>query len=323
MSLITSFPELISSIYGAISNNPMFAIYNETGSNTIQIFMLSFVLLIFFGIGWLKNKKAKEKNKTINDIYQECIGKSGKENNILVILLIIFYFIFLLFVLVPGIGKYLYIPGWNISIISIIPFVFRIGFMVWTLVKKSSIIETPVYQGFFYKLNIWYLWIIFIVLSGLLVLISYVNSGVVDKMGEFYNVPTQSAAGIILSITSALPETTTMIFLFKNKQYTLGYSELVGSGLTNSSFMFYVDSIYRQPIFKEYFDSYLNSTNENIRISSIRMQYWIPLILGIYLVLFLTTRKKVVAKNSYVTIGLSIISLAYILGFSLISSLVF
>lgn len=142
-------------------------------------------------------------------------------------------------------------------------------------------------------------------------------------MGEFYNVPTQSAAGIILSITSALPETTTMIFLFKNKQYTLGYSELVGSGLTNSSFMFYVDSIYRQPIFKEYFDSYLNSTNENIRISSIRMQYWIPLILGIYLVLFLTTRKKVVAKNSYVTIGLSIISLAYILGFSLISSLVF
>ncbi|MDE7434188.1 MAG: hypothetical protein K2M43_03715, partial [Mycoplasmoidaceae bacterium] len=33
MSLVTSFPELISTIYGSFDNQPLFAIYNESGSN--------------------------------------------------------------------------------------------------------------------------------------------------------------------------------------------------------------------------------------------------------------------------------------------------
>lgn len=141
-------------------------------------------------------------------------------------------------------------------------------------------------------------------------------------MSEVFNIPTQSVASVLLSIPSALPETLTMIFLFKNKQYGLGFSTLVGSGLTNSSFMFYVDSMYRQPIFKEFHTDYLSSNNSDVAISAARMQYWIPLVLVIYLLLFISTRKKVASSNVGATIDLSLITLVYIIGFSLITALV-
>ncbi len=321
MSLVTSFPELVGSIYGAINQDPLFSIYNETGSNSIQIFLLSITMVCFFFINFCKSKKNHNK-KTIGEIYDNCLVKMDKENKVLIYLLLVFYFIFIFFALVPDVGKYLYIPGWNISIISIIPFVFWVGFIIWTLCKKTNVRAPAEKQNFFHRFNKSLLWLFFILFSVGLVWFSFVNSGIVDKMSGIYNIPTQSAASILLSIPSALPETLTMIFLFKNKQYSMGFSALVGSGLTNSSFMFYVDSIYREPIFKELYTSYLNSDNHDLYLSAIRMQYWIPIILVIYGILALTSIKKIARSNTFSTINLSAISIVYIVGFTLISTLV-
>lgn len=323
MSLVTSFPELVGSIYGAIEGDPLFSIYNESGSNSIQIFILSLTMIVFFFIG-ISKKINKKKPKTISEIYDQCLVKIDKENRILIYSLLLFYLLFMFFVLIPDVGKYWYIPGWNISIISIIPFVFWIAFIIWTLCNKTSHVHnnSSSDQNCFAKLNKWLLWLLFILFSCGLVWFSYVNSGVVDNMSVIYNIPTQSAASILLSIPSALPETLTMIFLFKNKQYSMGFSALVGSGLTNSSFMFYVDNIYREPIFKEFFNSYKTSSDHNLYLSAIRMQYWIPLLLLIYLFLSLTTIKKIAKSNTLATINLSFISISYIVGFSLISTLV-
>lgn len=324
MSLVTSFPELVGSIYGAIDQDPLFSIYNETGSNSIQIFLLSLTMIVFFFIWCFKNRK-KTKSKTINEIYDECLVKIDNENKVLIYSLLVFYFLFSFFVLIPQVGKYLYIPGWNISVISIIPFIFWIAFIIWTLCKKTPIHKPSNNQNFFHRFNKWLLWLFFVLFSAGLVWFSYINSGIVDNMSGIFNIPTQSAASIILSIPSALPETLTMIFLFKNKQYSMGFSALVGSGLTNSSFMFYVDSIYRQPIFKEFFDSYLSNSQDNhdLYLSAIRMQYWIPLLLIIYAIMSITTIKKVAKSNAFTTVNLSVISCLYLVGFTLISTLVF
>lgn len=63
MSLITSFPELVGSIYGVMDNNPLFSIYNETGSNVIQIFLLSSTMLVFSEFGFLRIKKIKKQKQ--------------------------------------------------------------------------------------------------------------------------------------------------------------------------------------------------------------------------------------------------------------------
>ncbi len=322
MSLITSIPELISSIYGACNNEPLFSIYNETGSNTIQIFLLSVVMVLFFIHQSYKNKHGKTKN--INDIYNQCLYKISIHNKVLIDSLVGFYTLFCLFVLIPDVGKYCYIPGWNISLISILPFVLWLMFLVWTLLDKNKGTD-PVYEdNFFSKFNILILWFLFILISLGFCWFAYANSASVDKISEVFNIPTQSAASVILSIPTALPETLTMIFMFKRKQYTLGFSTLVGSGLTNSSFMFYVDSIYREPLFKDFFDNYLQTEHHtDIYINAIRLQYWIPMVLGIYFLMMLASRKKIASHNGIVTILLSTITIIYILGFSLISSLVF
>lgn len=322
MSLVTSIPELISSIYGACSNEPLFAIYNETGSNTIQIFLLSVVMVSFFVYQSRKNKQ--KKNNTINDIYKQCLYKISIHNKVLIDCLVGFYALFCLFVLIPDVGKYCYIPGWNISLISIVPFVLWLGFLVWTLLDKNQVSEPMQGDNCFSKFNIFTLWILFIMLSLGLCWFAYANSASVDKMSEVFNIPTQSAASVILSIPTALPETLTMIFMFKRKQYTLGFSTLIGSGLTNSSFMFYVDSIYREPLFKDFFNNYLQFEHQNdIYINAIRLQYWIPMVLGIYFLMMLASRKKIATHNGVVTGLLSTIVIVFVLGFSLISSLVF
>ncbi|MDE6476653.1 MAG: hypothetical protein K2L48_00375 [Mycoplasmoidaceae bacterium] len=110
MSLVTSFPELVGSVYGAIEGNPLFSIYNESGSNSIQIFILSLTMIVFFFIS-ISKKTSKNRQKTISEIYDQCLVKIDKENRILIYSLLLFYFLFMFFVLIPDVGKYLYIPG--------------------------------------------------------------------------------------------------------------------------------------------------------------------------------------------------------------------
>jgi Ca2+/Na+ antiporter len=55
LSLVTSFPELISSIYAGLNKVPQFNYYNVSGSNMLTSFM---VAAFFFGlIIWMYIKK--------------------------------------------------------------------------------------------------------------------------------------------------------------------------------------------------------------------------------------------------------------------------
>lgn len=324
MSLVVSLPELVASIFGGIENTPMYSMYNETGSNMMQVALLSIIMLLFFCVEIYRQKKYYAPVRKFSETYQGCFGRMSSSNKFVLGSLVVIYFFFFLNILSPIIGTNLYIPGWNVSIASILPFVIWIGFAIWTLRRKNHTIPSQeVLQSKMYQWNLWSLWTLFIFLAICLIVVSYINSGVVEVFTPIFNIPEQTTATILLSFGTSLPEIVSLIFLCRAKDYYLGLSTITGGALVNASFVFYTDCIVPGATFKDFHEIYLVDPNNVEYLDAYRMQFWIIVVLIITTLMFLTSRPIINKSKRNMTINLSMIVFTYIVGFILISTLAF
>ncbi len=325
MSLVVSLPELVASVFGGIEGTPMYSLYNETGSNMMQIVLLSAIMLIFFSTSFIKQKKSGKTYKTFQDeVYRDCFYNMSQSNRYVLTVMVGIYFCFLLFILVPSIGINLYIPGIDISIVSIIPFIAWLAFGIWSLIKKENHGEVDPYLTELpeYKWKKPVLWLYFIALAIAMIIISYINSGIVEMFCPIYGIDEQTSATILLSFATSLPEIISLIFLCRTKNYYLGLSTITGGALVNASFVFYTDCIVPGATFREFHTTYLTDQSNVEFVDANRMQYWIIVVFLITIMMYLTSIKGFAKNKTCMTINLSSILLTYFVGFILVTTLV-
>lgn len=321
MSLVVSLPELISSIYGGIQQDMLFGLYNESGSNAMQAFLLATVVLIIFSIECYRNKKHWAPKNIESSVYKSCFQEIKFSNKLLLIFIVLIYAFIALNIWIPAIGKNLYIPGINISIASILPFALWLGYVIYSLTRKSSSVVNPdIYHKKEYHWNKAVLWLVFLGMSALLIMASYCNSSLVDRMDEVFNIPEGSSVTILLSLSTSAPEIVTFFFLSLRKEYYLGLATIAGGSLVNASFTFYTDCIISG---KSSFALYYDYFNDPLRASeALRMRYWILLIVFMACLLVIASFKRVNKNKMALTIDLATISASYIIVYAVLTALI-
>jgi Ca2+/Na+ antiporter len=239
LSLVTSFPELIAAIYSGTNKIPQFNYYNVSGANMITSFVVS---LFFLGmIIWIYVKRLiglKQTPAQSNKIY----WKANPENKLLFLLCVPITFVFMVFILIEPVSKYLFIPGANISLATLVPIAAYAIYVTYVIREQRSINKdthniVAISKRVSHRTMIIYVTLL-ITFSSILIIASYFNSAIVDEFPDRYNIPQNTSAGIILSLATALPEISSFFFLMLKNKPQIAISGIVGSHLFNFVLVF-------------------------------------------------------------------------------------
>ena len=285
VSFITSIPELFTEISQGLLEKPVVAITDDIGSNAFSMFILSIVILIFIK----KLNLSKISKLTIISIFISLALSS-----------------LMIFVL-----KYqldFKIINNSFLTIGITPFIFLfsyIGFVIFSY-KNRHLADPEPEKKIKTNLTNKMIFVLFTLTSLFLVFFVICLNISVNAMQISYNIPSKSAGGLLLSITTSLPEIIALISFAKGGYLSAAISSIVGSHILNLSGIFWGDLAFTK-------DSAILS-------QGVQETWWIGLIAAVEIALFIIfifISKKV--KNKIIlSIIPVIIILIYIIGWVLI-----
>lgn len=285
VSFITSIPELFTEISQGILEKPVVAITDDIGSNAFSMFILSIIILIFIK----KLNLSKISNLTIAAIFISLT----------------------LSILMTFVLKYkldFKIINNSFLTIGFTPFIFLfsyLGFVIFSY-KNRHLVDPEPEKKIKTTLTNKMIFFSFALSSIFLVFFVICLNISVNAMQTSYNIPSKSAGGLLLSITTSLPEIIALISFAKGGFLSAAISSIVGSHILNLSGMFWGDLAFTK--------------DSVILFQGIEKIWWIAFIAVLEIALFIIfifISKKI--KNKIIlSIIPIIIILIYIIGWILI-----
>ncbi|MFH1978156.1 MAG: sodium:calcium antiporter [Candidatus Aenigmatarchaeota archaeon] len=199
VSVVTSLPELLVTIFSVIQNEPNLAVGNILGSNLIDLTIVAGLVVIFGGTVYMKKKE------TISLI------------ELLFIVSILMLFIF-------QTGSLTQVHG----LILIILF----GFLMVRLYKHGRV-SKELYDG--HEERHLYVWLKF--LGSLAVLIAAAHFLVESSLwiADYFLLSATLVGVTLVAMGTSIPELSVEIRAVKAKQYSFAMGDLFGSAITNST----------------------------------------------------------------------------------------
>ena len=286
ISFVTSFPELISQITQSAMGHPSVAISNDLGSNAITTLLMAIISLFLF-------RKA-----FILQIKQDSI-----------ILTIITFIITVFLTITLYFAKDIRIGQQGIFLIGIVPIVLLIvyiGVTIFFYYHGGNEYEIQ-YKYAKQSLTIFKIVSLFIIYAILMIITSVLLNWVIDAIGNIYNIGPKSSGGLLLSITTTLPEATSFILFIKNGYVSAGIGSILGSHIFNFAQIILGDFVY----------------NKNTVISAQgKTDLWsMGIMLSIMLflfMLFILCRNKIKTNFTYFIFPIGII-VTYLIGWTLLT----
>ncbi|AAT27752.1 sodium:calcium antiporter [[Mycoplasma] mobile] len=227
ISAITSMPEFITAVSQAGFGNAETGISDDLGSNAFAIFLIMITGLLLY-----------------RDLF--LVKVKGFTRVIILISLVssLFYGIILLIgqdAIIGVVGQYA---------IGVIPAIFLIIYLISTYLQykyggDDEVHETVLKEKFKNK-NVRKTFFWFIIWAILLCAASLGVNFIINGMQIVYGIDSNSAGGLILAITTSLPEIISFGFFMKNKQPIAAFGTLIGSAIFNNSLIFWADLAFRQ-----------------------------------------------------------------------------
>lgn len=363
LSTVTSLPEFFTGILGGVldHNNTLpkgviFTLFNVTGANALQVFILALLGFYFFWVCMNKKLNLKNKKNVILNLYGKFSNKQSffcsnrinlddskkkqiqpqfthaqlcqyysenwnpilKGNFVLWLITFIEYLIMLTAFIFPDFGNAFNVNGF--SFLNFFFLLFWIGYLIYSYHNKTdyeTFNSSSLEKSWAWKINKYWLFLIVIITSGILSFVAYLNSGIVDHFSEVLKIPENAAAGFILSVATSLPEITLFITLVSKKLYVTAGSGLLGSSVFNLSIPFYSNVISLVPLYGTNFVI----LQKNNYPESIKLIPWMILSIILYGLLYLSMQKNISKKIYFSAIIGSLIFIGYIIGFIQISQL--
>jgi cation:H+ antiporter len=284
LSLVTSLPELVSSLTASLIDNPNLSYNNVYGANALTGTMIAIIDILF--------------------IKKMLFGNISKQNKQIISILIIINTLTLISLLTNN-GLVINLGPLSISGLYFALFVFYVYF-VYVMYNNTEISEESNKSGLEH-LSLKAVVTLFLLVAVSIIVISSILTNVVDLMSgeEGYNLGNSLAGALLLSICTALPETVSAFSLAKMGQGNMAIGGIVGSHLFNLTILFYGDLFYLE-----------NATFDNL-INSSDYQGFMGLVLVnvvISLFLFVSSNRRVV-KNKFIYLLPSVaIVVSYLIG---------
>ncbi|MCP4336335.1 MAG: hypothetical protein GY679_00610 [Mycoplasma sp.] len=280
ISASTSLTELSTEIIQARNGTPAIGLADDIGANFFSTFAIAIASIIFFRQMFIKK-----------------LGTWTKFSIFFSMILSI------IVAIVLGIGDDFSIGVEGKFVIGILPFIFFITYLIYVFLSykygeedksEKKILNISIKKGIFG----------FIIYSLLLLISAFFLNIIVDGMKDTYKLKSESAGGILLSMTTAMPEIVSLFVLIINKQPIAAIGSIIGSQIFNLSLIFYGDMAYTGgPIVKS------SGKVWEIAIATSLMLMF----LGIFAII----SKKIKNKFLYILFP-AIIALIYIIGWILI-----
>lgn len=288
VSIVSSTPELITEVVQGSNNTPSIGMSDDLGANAFSILMLAISTIIFSKLIFMK--KISFWNKFITGVA------------FLLTTLVTLFINFKIDIAIGTPGKFI------IGFIPIILFLIYLA-INFASYKFDHLQEEEPKLDIKTNLSVRSISLLFFGYSLLLILFSIVLNLIVDGMQEIYVIDTNSAGGLLLSTTTAMPEIIAL-FLFAKKGYlSAAIASIIGSHIFNISVVLWGDMAYK---------------NGAILLdSSVHSVWYIGLMTSIMLFIFfcfILFSKKIKNKYVYYTFPF-IILLTYVIGWTLILAL--
>ena len=285
VSMITSIPELLTEISQGLNNTPGIGIADDIGANAFSTFMLAIATLIF-----------------IRSMFIKKLGLWTKVSIIISFVLTVAMTIILYFnkdIALGENGKF---------IMGIIPIAFILAYFIFVYFsyKFRHLADEEPDNDTKSRFGILGISLMFTMFSIILIGSSLFLNWTVDAMQETYNISHQSAGGIFLSMTTAMPEVVALFQLARKGYLTAATGAIIGSHIFNISCLFWGDMSYSGGALLE------NAEAGNVWTIALVTSIEIALLL-----VFVAFGKKLNTKLKYAIIPSMMIA-TYIIGWSLI-----
>ncbi len=285
ISMITSIPELITEISQGLSNSPATGLSDDIGANAFSTFMLAIASIIF-----------------VKSMFVKKLGLWTKITIVIsftlsLLMTIILYYSADIEIGVPGKIAIGIVPIFMLLVYIIVVY-FSYRFRHLADEEPENLVKTNLS-----KKQIYFMFVLF---SFSLILSSLLLNWVTDAMQIKYSIDPKSAGGILLSMTTAMPEVVALFGLARKGYLTAATGSIIGSHIFNLSAIFWGDLAYNQT-------DIINGPG----VSSVWMIAVIVTIEVGILLSFVVLGKRIKNKYTYLIFP-SLIVCTYIIGWSLI-----
>lgn len=226
IAAVTSLPELITEVAQSSAGFPGAGTADDLGSNAFSALLIGVSLIIFYKSRFLKD---------VNLFSKISILISG----------ILAFLFFILMKINQDV---------DLGIIGIIPLLFFLFYLVMLFVqyKFDTSSEEPEISAKQKKFSIKKAIILFLffalLLTGLALIVNWSASAMIIGFG----IPENGVGGILLAITTSLPEVVAYFVFLKKRQPIAALSALIGSHFFNLGISFFGDLAFHEgPTFKE------------------------------------------------------------------------
>lgn len=271
LASITSFPELVSSITAVIgTHSPELAIGDIAGSNLFNILIISVLDIIY--IRHMATKRI-----------------SSKYSFIMILLTVLYIILY---------GAYSGSITLSILNVGLPTICILIGYVIFLkLLSKIEDVEKPteMEEEKIEKVSVNYLIPKFVLTSVGIILASIALTIVTHEITLTSAIGASVIGAFLLGITTSLPEVVTTATLFKYKNYTAGFSNILGSNMFNLFVLAVCDIITKQNL-------YPSGDNDIIGMT-------VLLIVMMIVYIFAIMRNKIENKILYAIPSLTIIIL--------------
>ncbi|MCR8613424.1 MAG: hypothetical protein NC236_02990 [Mycoplasma sp.] len=285
VSIVTSFPEFITEISQGLAKEPSIGVSDDIGANAFSIAMLAVASLVFIKSMFVKNLSWWTKT-TI-----------GLAFGITLIMTFVFYFGF--DISIGHVGEY------SIGLVPILLVVFYVLFTIVAYIfRNNGEPEPELTEKITMSKN--RVFALFGIFALCLITFSLLLNWVIDGIQKTYSIDTKSAGGLLLSMTTAMPETVALFKFGKSGYLGAAAGSIIGSHLFNLSAIFWGDLAY--------------SDDALILVRNVQEIWAIAAMTAIMLGLFFafTLVGKKIKNKFYYSIIPTIIVLVYFIGWILI-----
>ena len=230
LAAVTSLPELITSISSAAVGSPDLIFGNILGSNFFNMFILAIVDVIFIKLMFMNKVKTMRKTNFFTIIMY-------------LIIAIPVLISWLISAISQGEVNLFTILPIGISFVSVL-IIIVYGISIKALAGDQSVSEEDDEEEKEINTTVSKEVIKFVLLSILLVSLSFILTLSVDSLSDSLNLGDSFAGALFLAIATSLPELTAVIRLVQLHNYDAAVGNIIGSNVFNFTIISVVDVIF-------------------------------------------------------------------------------
>lgn len=230
LAAVTSLPELITSISSAAVGSPDLIFGNILGSNFFNMFILAIVDVIFIKLMFMNKVKTMRKTNFFTIIMY-------------LIIAIPVLISWLISAISQGEVNLFTILPIGISFVSVL-IIIVYGISIKALAGDQSVSEEDDEEEKEINTTVSKEVIKFVLLSVLLVSLSFILTLSVDSLSDSLNLGDSFAGALFLAIATSLPELTAVIRLVQLHNYDAAVGNIIGSNVFNFTIISVVDVIF-------------------------------------------------------------------------------